>query len=303
MITDFRFALMATGLLGLGLTACTQFNPSSGSTANSAQELTVQTAPSTPSSASTASSATTTPTTPSHSKAYSEALALGAGAASMAQTAQSIDDWTLVQGRWQRAVDQLKSVPKTDLNYAKAQAKLEEYQRNLRYAQQRVAFLRNPPAVAPIAQAPAAPSAANRAATATSTNSATRPPSITAEGTLRVPIVRRISGIPVIEVTFNQRQTYQMIFDTGASHTLITRRMANELGIPIVGQTQANTASHSGVTLDVGEMNEIAIGPIAQSNTFVGIGDSMEVGLLGNDFYGNFNVTVAEDVVIFERRL
>jgi predicted aspartyl protease len=307
MISNYRFIFMTMGLsLSLGLSACGPLNQASDPTLENAQELTAQTAQSSPGSASTASVATTAiPTAaPANPKAYNEALELGSGAATLAQTAQSIDDWTLVQGRWQRAVDKLKSVAKNDVNYAKAQTKLGEYQRNLSYSQQRIAFLRNPPPVAPIAQATPAPSAANRAATATPSQARrTSEPVVTPQGTLRVPIVRRMSGTPVIEVTFNQSQTYQMIFDTGASHTLITRRMANELGVPIVGQTQANTASHSNVNLDVGEMNQIAVGPITQSNTFVGIGDSIEVGLLGNDFYRNYDVTVTSDAVIFTSRL
>ena len=56
------------------------------------------------------------------------------GAASIAQSAQSNDDWNLVVSRWQRAINLLKAVPKSSANYAIAQKKVAEYQRNLAYA-------------------------------------------------------------------------------------------------------------------------------------------------------------------------
>ena len=58
------------------------------------------------------------------------------GAAVIAQSAQSKDDWTLVASRWQSAINLLKAVPASSPNYAIAQKKIAEYQRNLSYAQQ-----------------------------------------------------------------------------------------------------------------------------------------------------------------------
>jgi predicted fused transcriptional regulator/phosphomethylpyrimidine kinase len=60
------------------------------------------------------------------------------GAATIAQSAESKDDWNLVVSRWQNAIALLKTVPKSSPNYTKAQKKIPEYQRNLAYAQQQV---------------------------------------------------------------------------------------------------------------------------------------------------------------------
>lgn len=59
---------------------------------------------------------------------------------------------------------------------------------------------------------------------------------------LQVPIKRREGGTPVIDVTFNGRQTFEMLFDTGASHTAITPQMAKALGVVQDGAALFETA-------------------------------------------------------------
>lgn len=65
-----------------------------------------------------------------------DALDTGMGAAVITQSAQSQDDWNLVVNRWQTALNLLKAVPSSSPDYAIAQKKIAEYQRNLAYAQQ-----------------------------------------------------------------------------------------------------------------------------------------------------------------------
>ncbi|NEQ24461.1 MAG: hypothetical protein F6K28_36205 [Microcoleus sp. SIO2G3] len=69
-------------------------------------------------------------------ESFQEALDAGMGAAVIAQSAESQDDWDLVINRWQSAIKLLKTVSKPSPNYATAQKKITEYQRNLAYAQQ-----------------------------------------------------------------------------------------------------------------------------------------------------------------------
>ncbi|MBD2667304.1 hypothetical protein [Richelia sinica] len=65
---------------------------------------------------------------------FEDALSKGTGAATITQTSQSKEDWQLVAGLWQEAIDLLKSVPKSSANYTLAQNKIPEYQNNLNYA-------------------------------------------------------------------------------------------------------------------------------------------------------------------------
>ena len=60
---------------------------------------------------------------------------------------------------------------------------------------------------------------------------------------VEVPIRRRVAGIPVVEVMFNGRRSYEMLLDTGASGTVITAQMAQELNITPAGTATIDTAS------------------------------------------------------------
>ncbi|MEO0458239.1 MAG: hypothetical protein AAF152_16885, partial [Cyanobacteria bacterium P01_A01_bin.114] len=91
-------------------------------------------------------------------QAYNDGIKLASSAFVLGQSAQSSDDWQLVSSRWQRAMLTLETIPPGDANYATAQAKLSEYERNYSYAQQRLEQLKNPPPLAPMAT-PARPPA------------------------------------------------------------------------------------------------------------------------------------------------
>ncbi|ESA36621.1 aspartyl protease [Leptolyngbya sp. Heron Island J] len=220
--------------------------------------------------------------------AYQEAINLASGAFTLGQQATSPDDWDLIVGRWEQAIQKLKAVPTDDQNYAVAQTKLRDYERNLAQAKQRLTGLKQPPAEI----------ALNRTAPIASGSQAATTLPVTSN---RVPIIERRGGTPVIEVTFNGRR-YPMILDTGASHTHITRSMANELGVQVVGQTSVATASSSQAVVDVGYVNAIQVGGITRDNLPVSIGDAVPIGLLGNDVYKNFDVILQANTVEFRPR-
>ena len=75
---------------------------------------------------------------------FQDALDSAMGAATIAQSAESKEDWSLVISRWQTAINLLKTVPKSSTNYAQAQKKISEYQRNMAYAQQQLKNPSNP---------------------------------------------------------------------------------------------------------------------------------------------------------------
>ena len=118
---------------------------------------------------------------------------------------------------------------------------------------------------------------------------------------MRVPVVRRLHGTPVVRVTFNDAKTYDMILDTGASRTLITRQMANELNVTVTDSMIAATASAAQVTFDLGQMRSISVGGVRLSNAQVSIGDSVDIGLLGNDFLRGYDVTIRHREVELSR--
>lgn len=106
----------------------------------------------------------------------------------------------------------------------------------------------------------------------------------------------------MIEVLFNGNRPFEMIVDTGASGTLITRSMANALKVPIVGKVQSSIADGSTVEFPVGQVRSIAVSGAEVQNVRVAIADRMDIGLLGHDFFGNYDVKIKRDVVEFYPR-
>ncbi|MBD2102449.1 hypothetical protein [Leptolyngbya sp. FACHB-261] len=84
------------------------------------------------------------PTAP-QSDFFRQAVDTAVSAANLVQTAQSKTDWDLVVTQWQEAIALMKAVPKTHERWQLAQTKIGEYQRNLVYAQKRLAIAQKSP--------------------------------------------------------------------------------------------------------------------------------------------------------------
>ena len=119
----------------------------------------------------------------------------------------------------------------------------------------------------------------------------------------KVPIKRRNSGTPMINVTFNGVRSFEMILDTGASNTLITQAMANILNLKPSGVVNASIADGSQIELRTSKVNLIAAGGVSAQDLEVAIAPRAEIGLLGHDFFGNYDVKIFQNVVEFHRRV
>ncbi len=118
----------------------------------------------------------------------------------------------------------------------------------------------------------------------------------------RAPIKRLSGKAPVIDVTFNGSRKFEMIVDTGADSTLITKTMARLLKLPIVGNERFGLANGSTVTMPIGRLASIAVDGAVLRNVEVAIAEDMDAGLLGHDFFGNYDMQIKKDVVEFRKR-
>lgn len=121
-------------------------------------------------------------------------------------------------------------------------------------------------------------------------------------GVYQAQIIDRKGGIPVIEVMFNENQTFEMMVDTGASGTAITPAMAELLGVVPTARGRANTPSQRNVEFDIGLVRSVTVGGAKQLNLPVAIAPALDTGLLGQDFFGRYDVTIKEDVIEFRER-
>jgi clan AA aspartic protease (TIGR02281 family) len=120
--------------------------------------------------------------------------------------------------------------------------------------------------------------------------------SITPNGIFRVPIKRRDGGIPVIEVTFNGRQRFEMLLDTGASATTISSKMAKKIGIDIDRQISIATAGGV-VKAGISNVASVQAGGMVVKDINVIVSPHLPIGLLGQDFLGDRDITITDKVV------
>lgn len=224
-------------------------------------------------------------------KAYSAAI--------LSQSAQSPDDWRLVVSQWNEAIALMKAVPTDSPQQVIAQTRIAEYQQQITNAQQQVTRRIEENSETEVA---VVPETQPQDISASRTTDVEMSPVIqTNQQVFQAPIKRRASGTPVIDVTFNGSQRFEMIVDTGASGTVISQQTAAILGVVTVAKAKANTASDTAVEFSIGYVDSIEVGGAILKNVPVAIAPlkELETGLLGHDFFGNYDVTIKRDVVEF----
>ncbi len=210
---------------------------------------------------------------------FRNAVNRASSAVAIGQSAQSQDDWQLAANRWQQALDLLNQIPADHPRHSEAQQKVQEYQANLQSAQARADRPPQPIVIPePVETTAAAPAPAGRIG--------------------RLNIVARRSGIPVVSANMTGTQgsaPFDMLFDTGASGTLITAAMAEQIGVEIIGQARVTVADGRTITVPVGRLDAIEVGGVVKNNLEVAIGG--DVALLGQDFYSQYRITIGPDTI------
>ncbi|EFA73612.1 hypothetical protein B7O87_09725 [Cylindrospermopsis raciborskii CENA303] len=245
------------------------------------------------------------------------ALDKGVSAVRISQWAQSAEDWQLVESNFNRAIALLKQIRPNSPNFAFARKKIIEYEGQLQLARQQgnpskgsslspdspVVTRSNPGRK--ILYSPPIPVRETPTITdfqSPSPDIATKkiPTEKTNDQVYIVPIKRRIGGTPIVEVTFNGKSRFEMIVDTGASGSVITQEMARSLGVVPVGVARANTVSSQGIEFPIAYVDSMEVGGVMAKRVPVAIaGLALTTGLLGHDFFGNYDITIKRNVVEF----
>lgn len=254
--------IVLCGTLALVSTACSSNNSVNQAEAQTPAPRTAVAPPSKP----------PEPRQKSASDNFSRAIDTATGATNISQGAVSRDDWSLAAKQWQEAINLLSAVPSNSGYYATAQNKLNEYRSYLADAK-----LKSTP--------PPSPNAC----------SDTNPEFFS------VPIKDHQGRIPVVEVNFNDVQKFEMLFDTGASSTLITGGMATRLKLVPSGAGQAEIADGSVVVVPIAKVKSMEIDGHIMRDLPVAVSSAMKIGLLGQDFYKGYEVKITDTAIEFRR--
>ena len=213
---------------------------------------------------------------------YQAALTKADSAKAISQSAASRDDWILVANNLQGSVEILKSIDPTSSQSSLAAKILPEYEQQLAIARQKADNFVSKPA-----------------------QNLTNPIQVTSSSSLdifTIPIQKKLGGVPLVEVTFNDNHQVQMLLDTGASNTLVTAAVATQLQLQPNGTAQAKTANGT-VNFQVGNVDKIRFGAGEVKNIRVAIGQNdLPYGLLGHDVYDGYDITIRESSIEFRKR-
>lgn len=219
-------------------------------------------------------------------------------AAKLAQVARTAAEWDFVALRWQEAIATLEQIPDGTGQRSPALSKASEYRQNEAIARRQSQFSAKRPNSANLPDQPLAqdgqPVRVSSNEPAPSTNR------VEGASMAQVPIIRRIGGIPAIEVLVNG-QPFMMMLDTGASATVITEEMADQLGLKAHGSVKVNTPSDRAVDFGITRLNSINVGGAITRDLDAAIAPAMEIGLLGQNFLGHFDVTIRQGQIELKR--
>jgi predicted aspartyl protease len=214
---------------------------------------------------------------------YEQAVTKADAAKAIGQSAASKDDWFLVASNLQGSVELLKSINPTSPQYNLAAKVLPTYESQLAIARQRAASFVSKPVQTPV-------------------TTTTQVASLPSADLFTIPIQQKLGGVPVIEVTFNDNHPVPMLLDTGASHTLVTLTMANQLQLQPSGRSEAKTANGN-ANFQIASIDKIKFGNGEIKNVRVAIGQKdLPYGLLGHDVYDGYDITIKESSIEFRKR-
>jgi predicted aspartyl protease len=114
-------------------------------------------------------------------------------------------------------------------------------------------------------------------------------------GTIRIPV--QMTGASVIvPVTLNRRLKTFLALDTGATTTMISHRVANNLGLRTDGPRVVATTVNGHVSIPVARLGSIKVGEAEVHGLAVTVHDLAPAarvdGLLGLDFLKRFHVSI-----------
>lgn len=122
-----------------------------------------------------------------------------------------------------------------------------------------------------------------------------RPPPPTNKASVRI---EKHGAVAVVQATLNNQRMAKFVVDTGASYTLISNAVANDLGINLGAnpKTLPFQTANGLINAPVTRLESISIGGLEIRNLAIAIHDALPdpniAGLLGLNFLSNFKMDI-----------
>ncbi len=121
---------------------------------------------------------------------------------------------------------------------------------------------------------------------------------ISQKNSYTIPIKRRISGVPVVEVILDGHHRVEMLFDTGASLISIHPEVASNVEIATTKDNKKTYAATGAIESQVGVVPTMQAGDLAYRNIKILITPNLSVpGILGTTFFADYDITIRKDSI------
>lgn len=119
---------------------------------------------------------------------------------------------------------------------------------------------------------------------------------------IRIPVLYRLQGTPVVAVVFNKHHRVELTLSTGSSFTVIPRSLAQELDYTPMGSVWCRTVDGQTVQAETGCVQTIQVGLAETHLVRVIIAEWDTVGYLGQSFFGAYDLRILPDEIELHRR-
>ena len=107
--------------------------------------------------------------------------------------------------------------------------------------------------------------------------------------------------LPVVEVLCDGIATFDLVIDRNAAHSIVTKRMAQQLNLELVSYRYVYLADGAPMELPIARLRSVAIGSMAIADVYVAVAPDKEIALLGKDCFGSLSVRISANEITFTR--
>ena len=108
--------------------------------------------------------------------------------------------------------------------------------------------------------------------------------------------------LPVVEVLFDGIAAFDMVIDRNATHSIVTKQMANRLNLELVSYRYVYLADGTPMELSIARLRSVVIGATVITDVYVAIAPDGSTPVLGKDCFSAYSVRISGNEITFVRR-
>ncbi len=117
-----------------------------------------------------------------------------------------------------------------------------------------------------------------------------------------VPIKSYEKNLPVVEVLLDGVETFDVVIDRNATHSIVTKQMATQLNLDMVSYRYVYLADGTPMELPIGWLRSVVVGRVVVTDVYVAIAPDKATAVLGKDCFSLYSIRISGNEMMFVRR-